>query len=73
MTPATAVDLLERLTAALKKGQTITLSGEGVTGYSGEVRPIAAQVNGRTPHAGHTAAEVLGMVLGMSADEVRLK
>lgn len=70
MTPETAIDLLERLTAALKKGKTITLSGKAVTGYSGQVWPMSASINGRTPHVGYTAAEVLGMVLGMSADEV---
>lgn len=73
MTPDMAVNVLERLTAALKGGATITLSGEPVTSYSGAVWPITARVNGRTPHAGYTAAEVLGMVLGLSADEVCLK
>ncbi len=70
MTPATAYDLLERLTVALKKGTNITLSGEGVKGYSGAEWPISASTNKRT-YVGYTAAEVLGMIVGMNANEIR--
>lgn len=75
MTPATATDVLERLTAALKGGATITLSGEGVLfPHSGTVCPMSAAIEfdsvwdkgerDVSRAAGFTAAEVLGMVLG---------
>jgi hypothetical protein len=63
MTPVTETDLLERLTAALKSGAVITLSGEGVMSHSGDVWPVTARAEGFAPHVGFTAGEVLDMVL----------
>jgi hypothetical protein len=64
MKPSDADDLLERLTAALKKGATITLSGEKVTGRSGEVWPMVATIGtSKTPCVGHTAVELIQMTL----------
>jgi hypothetical protein len=73
MTPDTAVDVLERLTVALKGGAVITLSGEGVLMRSGVVTPLSAVAEfdsvweagtrDTARAAGYTAAEVLGMTL----------
>jgi hypothetical protein len=63
MTQPTAEAVLERLTAALKSGATITLSGEGIMSGTGDVWPITARADGYAPHVGFTAGEVLDMVL----------
>jgi hypothetical protein len=73
MTPEEAQGVLERLTAALKGGAVITLSGEGVLMLSGVVAPLSAvaefdsvwQAGTRDTAraAGYKAAEVLDMTL----------
>jgi hypothetical protein len=73
-TPDTAENLLERLTAALKSGAVVTLSGEGVLfPYSGAVAPMSAEIEfdsvwdkgerDVSRAAAFTAPQVLEMVL----------